>query len=344
MSASVINVSTVRAAQDLPAVVKSNPADFTPNIIGDTKIPIVRTDGTKYDTMEGDTARTVNEIVRVGNYVYAAGIITDVVRPSSGPGTWQKVTYGNIFRFDAATYRLDDTFKPILQGKTTASDPNAILHPTTDGEVFALAANAEGTALYVGGAFRTVNGLAATGIFKWDLQNNALDTSFQPVLYQTKSVPATVYDIKLYNGLLYVASDATMYGAAKVAGSGSQLMTLDPNTGARVDYMSMTISDPILDPAVATRSSGAVRVEKIAISSQQNRLVMIGNFRKVAGAARLQLAMVTLGATNASLASWYPATYMEASTQNTSGTKPQGSKDTPCAKIGFAVHYAKSKD
>lgn len=322
----------VHAAADLPTTVQTNPADFTPNVIGDTKNPIKLSTGEKYDTMAGDTARTVNEILRVGNNIYAAGIITDVVRPSSGPGTWQKITYGNIFRFDATTYRLDDTFKPILLGKTTASDPNAILHPTTDGEVFALAASSDGKYLYVGGAFQTVSGVPATGIFKWDIQANSLDASFNPVLYRTNFLSATVYDIKLHNGLLYVASDATMYGAAKVPGSGSQLMTLDPNTGARVGYMNLAITEPILDPALTTKSSGAVRVEKIAISSQQNRLVMIGNFRKVAGQERLQLAMLSLDVTSASLLSWYPKTYMELTTQNTAGTKPiTPSTSTACS-------------
>jgi hypothetical protein len=163
--------------------------------------------------------------------------------------------------------------------------------PTFDGAVWGLAADATG--LYVGGEFTTVNGVPHRGIAKLDLTTGALITTFASTLN------GNVYDVHLSCGRLYVGGRFTR-----------KLATLDTTTGAQTSYANLGISGTV------AANAGPVGIYRFAINEHAavpcTRLVAIGNFTTVAGQARSRAFMADLGATSATLDSWYyqPLTHM----------------------------------
>lgn len=294
----------VYAAADVP-LVSTNPVDYTPDVLGTWK--------------SGTDFKTVNEYARVGNSMYAGGVVNTVRLANSSI----KYSFWNVFRFDATSGLFDKTFAPVLLGKDGTRET---------GEVFALEPTPDGQYLYIGGKFTSTNGAATTGIVKWNLQTNTRELTFSPQLIRGASTSATVYDIKFVNNRLFVASDATKINGVAT----SPLMSLDPTTGARTSYISASVTEPVIDPSLAVNNpntgkpytSGALRVEKISVNPQGTQAVFIGNFRKVDGTTRLQVAMLTLGATNSALSTWYPGTVMTNTTVQPSGLAYPGT--TPC--------------
>ncbi len=54
-----------------------------------------------------------------------------------------------------------------------------------DGMVGAIEATADGTALFIAGAFSSVNGITRRGILKYDLVNDRIDPTFAPTGMRT---------------------------------------------------------------------------------------------------------------------------------------------------------------
>ena len=124
-----------------PAVVGTNPADFTPNLAADAVTP--------------DPA--VYALAQSGATMYAGGQF-HAIQNSTRTTTYTRF---NLVAFNATT------------GAVTSFTPNF------NGFVWALAAS--GSSLYVGGEFSTVNGAARRGLAKIDAATGALDPAFKPV-------------------------------------------------------------------------------------------------------------------------------------------------------------------
>ena len=92
------------AAPVLPRIVSSNPVDYTPNIVG----------GDCFTGADPALCRRVNDIARIGNTVYAGGVIGAVRKPD---GT-SAGTYGNALSFDAITGAVNTAFHPTFTGQT----------------------------------------------------------------------------------------------------------------------------------------------------------------------------------------------------------------------------------
>ncbi|QQS18166.1 hypothetical protein IPL68_06040 [Candidatus Saccharibacteria bacterium] len=153
--------------------------------------------------------------MRVGNYMYAGGIVNIVKQPNFPTDN----VFSNIFRFNPGTGVIDTAFKPQLLGKDGTRE---------SGEVYALETSSDGKSLYIGGRFTSVGGAPVTGIVKWNLVTNTRDTSFNPRLTLGVNRPATVYDLKMLNGRLFVASDATHIEVNGTKVNGSALMAIHP--------------------------------------------------------------------------------------------------------------------
>ncbi len=124
-----------------PAVVSANPADTTPHIVLNAP------------------SQDVRAFAQVGSTVYAGGLFNQVQ-------DWARTTtYArqNFVAFDAETGVVSP------------------LDLAFDGRVSAIEATADGTALYISGAFSRVNGLTRRGLVKYDLVNNRIDPTFVPV-------------------------------------------------------------------------------------------------------------------------------------------------------------------
>ena len=204
----------------------------------------------------------VYKFVQVGQTMYAGGSFGSVsTAPGVSPGG--TFTRNNIVAFDPAS------------GVIRSFAPNVA------GEVWALASN--GTSLYVGGTFTTVNGVARRGVAKLDPVTGAVDTAFNANLASGKVTDAAVVGGRLLVG-------GTFPG---------KLRALNLATGANTGYINVAITGTVADNA------GATEVYRFAINPAQTRLVAVGNFTTVAGQSRYRAFMLTLGTSSATLNAWY---------------------------------------
>jgi hypothetical protein len=205
----------------------------------------------------------VRKFLQVGGTMYAGGSFGSVsTAPGVSPGG--TFTRNNIVAFNATS----GVIQPFA--------------PNVAGEVWALAAN--GTSLYVGGTFTTVNGVARRGIAKLDAASGAVDTAFNANLASGRVTEAAVVGGRLLVG-------GTFPG---------KLRALNLATGANTGYINVAITGTVADNA------GPTEVYRFAVNPAGTRLVAVGNFTTVAGQSRSRAFMLNLGAT-VMLNAWYYA-------------------------------------
>lgn len=230
-------------------VVSADPVDHTPQL--------VKTDGVPRPH--------VDAIALSGNAVYAGGLFDTVSKDGAS------LSRVNVVAFDGATGAVSTTFMPRIEG----------------GQVWALAADPVTNSVYVGGAFKTVDGVKRAGLAKLDAATGARDTLFKP--------PFT-------NGQVKDLEIATIAGKKRLivgANAGKRLMSLDPATGAHDGYLDAAITEAI------PGAWGKVGIYQIAIDPSATHLVATGNFLKVDGISRRGFLMLDLNATGDSLSTWY---------------------------------------
>lgn len=171
----------------------------------------------------------------------------------------------NLFSFDVATGQPTDWA------------------PQVNGEVFRTLYVAP--YLYVGGSFTVADGVQERLVrYRVDSGTPVIDDTWHP-----ERVGAAVSDLERVQGRLIVA------GAFK-----KKLIALDPSTGEDTGYLDLPITG-----SVKRNGAGPVEVYRIAVNPAGTRLVGIGNFTTVGTASRTRAFMLDLGATSATVASWY---------------------------------------
>ncbi len=229
------------------AVVSENPVDFTPNVVATTAVG----------------HPIVNAISQTGSRMWAGGHFERV----ENSGRTQQYTRNNLVVFDANTGAVSS------------------IAPSFDGAVWAV--KTAGSSVYVGGDFRTVNGVTRPALVKLNATTGAVDTAFKAPF-----TGGRIDQIKWRSGRLIVGGSA-----------GKKLLALDPATGADTGYLNLAITDPI------PNAWGTVSVYDFAIDPAGTRLVATGNFQKVNGQVRTRAFMVDLGTTTGSLAPWYYSSF-----------------------------------
>ncbi|MEL7209071.1 MAG: hypothetical protein AAGK32_12720, partial [Actinomycetota bacterium] len=126
-------------------------------------------------------ADRVHDFAQIGNTVYVAGTFSGVRPSQHGAVTYQ----GNLAAFDAVTGELIPGFAP---------DVNST--------VYSLAVAPDGSSLYAGGAFTSVNGQNHVRIAKLDPVTGAPDTAFD-----SDAGGGSVRSIVYRNGSLYVGGN-----------------------------------------------------------------------------------------------------------------------------------------
>lgn len=179
----------------------------------------------------------------------------------NGPRNTQYLR-SNVFAFDATTGALNQDFTPDVDG-------------------IVWSAVSDGTSVWIGGAFRTVNGQARSTLAKLDLATGELDPAFRPSLKGGR-----ITDMELNAGQLVVAGTIQR-----------RLMSVDPTTGATTGYISNTVEGRL-------PNSDAAQVFKFDISDDGQHLAAVGNFTAVDGAARPRMFLLDLGATRSTLSAW----------------------------------------
>jgi hypothetical protein len=284
-AATVVAISLLTPAganPALPALVSSNPVDYTPAIAGNACLS---------DDVADATCRRVRDIARVGDRVYTGGIIDSVTDKTTGATG----TYGNAMMFNARTGAVSTGFRPQFTGATGSLQ---------DGQVHAVERSADGSALWFGGEFKKVDGVTSRGLIRWDVAANRRSTAFNPNI-GADGKTSRVYDAKFVCGRLWVAGDFTNAGGV----NRTALVSLNPTTGAATSEVNLLIG------GTASANSGPTRVTKIAPSPDCKRVVIIGNFTQVANHTRLQVAVVNVNPTTgrALLAPWDSPFHLRAS-------------------------------
>jgi PKD domain len=251
LAGAVAAASPAGAVQTAQAsIVSANPADFTPNVL----------DG------------QVNAIVQIGNEIVIGGTFTQVQQVGAGQPV---LTRDHVAAFDASTGVVSSTFAPAFDGVQG---------------VLSLLPAADGTSLYVGGDFDTLNGSPTPPIVRLDLSTGLPTAGFQPPGFTPKQ--AQVNDMRLVRGQLVIAGEFTKIGAL-VRG---QMASLDADNGAVTAFLSHTFGDPI--------NGGSLGVRKIDATPDGSRLLGIGDFTTVDGQSRPQIFLLDTSGSTAVLSSW----------------------------------------
>jgi hypothetical protein len=217
------------------------------------------------DVLDGQ----VNAVLQMGTKVVVGGSFTQVRRH----GGSQILPRSFLFAFDMNTGAIDTSFVPQL-----------------DRSVETLAPGPDGTSVFVGGDFSTVNGQSYRKLVRLRLADGGIVTSFKA------NAGALVQDLVLRGGWLYVAGKFTTIKSTARSG----LARLDPQTGAVDPNLNLPFTDPL---------RGTLGVPEIDVSPDGSTLVAIGSFSKVAGLDRIQIAMLDVGSTPAAVSSWQTDVY-----------------------------------
>jgi WD40 repeat protein len=164
--------------------------------------------------------------------------------------------------------------------------------PKVDGAVYALAAGASNT-VYLGGAFKTVNGTAERGLTRVSVDSGARISTFTAQINW-----GDVRAMSLSRGWLYAGGTfSAINGTARTA-----LARMNPISGALDTGFDARLTAPGLD---------RTRVEHFDISPDGTKLIAIGALLKSGGADRNQIAMFDVSGAGAALTSWSTDAYKQ---------------------------------
>ncbi|MGZ4710378.1 MAG: hypothetical protein ACXWBN_16710, partial [Acidimicrobiales bacterium] len=188
------------------------------------------------------------------------------------------VTRNYIAAYDLATGALDLGFNPGVVGDHVQS----------------IKASSDGASIFVGGQYNQIGGVARNNLAKLSVSDGTVDPTFNP------SPDSYIKDmaVKADGTALYVGGNFQ-----NIAGQQSQFLAgLDPVTGAMLPDFTMPLSGPTND-----NSEGGTRA--IAISPDQTRLMVIGNFTQIAGQDRPLVAQIDISQHPAVVTSWRTEVY-----------------------------------
>ncbi len=226
-------------------------------------------DSVRLDTVRVESGE-VSDIEVVGNKAYLAGSFTSI---RNATGTAVAQSYLAAFNID--TGLLDTTFKPVI--------PSA---------VDAVEASPSGSALYITGAFNTVNGVAKRKLAKINPTTGATDNAF------TANLNARGTALAVTNNWVYVGGQFTTVNSS----SRSMLAAVNPTTGALDTGFNLPITQGI-------GSGGVLKVAELKLTSDNATLVVAHTGRLVAGQQRVGIAMIdTVGK---SLKTWNTNLYSD---------------------------------
>jgi hypothetical protein len=204
----------------------------------------------------------VSAIVQVGDVVIAGGAFTQALE-DGGAGTGM-LPRSNLAAFDATTGAPLPSWDPVLNGA-----------------VYALALSADGSRLYVGGAFTTVDGSARSRLAAIDVATGTLITTFK-----APSILASVRALAVSGPRLYLGGLFRAVGGL----TRERLAAVDATTGA-------------LDAAWAPAADAGIRT--LVAAPDGARIYAGGDFTTISGQPRKQVA--ALDAVDGSVAAgWHP--------------------------------------
>jgi hypothetical protein len=226
------------------AVVSEDAADWTPDLV----------------PVSGSAKPVAYSVAEAGDQMVVGGRF-GMVDDNSGRATIQ-LARQNVVAFDATDGTVNTGFAPQV-----------------DGQVWSVLS--DGTSVYIGGNFKTVNGTPQPALAKLNLATGALDPTFRSPYRGGR-----VTDMEMHNGRLVVAGTITR-----------KIVALNATTGAPTTYVRQVVGNRL-------PNSDALQVFKFDISTDGKHLVAVGNFLTVDGADRPRAFMLDLDATRSTLSDW----------------------------------------
>ena len=138
-----------------------------------------------------------------------------------------------------------------------------------------LVPSSDGKALYIGGSFKNIDGVARKAIVKYDLVNNRIDTTFN-----APTAGGTVLDAKLVNGRLIVGGTPDQVAPGPRSHDRRRHRLHQPHHRRR-----HRIPNDI------------TKILRFAANPAGTRLVALGNFATINGSARQWAFELSLGST-----------------------------------------------
>ncbi|MDN3444170.1 PKD domain-containing protein [Microbacterium sp. APC 3901] len=215
----------------------------TPKTVTTDALPTVQINGAAWDQ------------VIVGDAVFAAGTFT-TARPAGAAAGTQEVPRNNVLAYDLATGAL----LPFA--------------PDVNGQINSIAASPDGTRLYIGGDFTTVDGQPRNRVAAFDLPAGNLVSAWAP------SVNASVRGI--------IATNTTVY----FTGNFGRVASNDRSRAAAVSSAGELLPwAPVLDN----------RGNDIIVSADEQKVALGGHFTTVNGSSNPGYGMALVDATNGGL-------------------------------------------
>ena len=194
---------------ELPGRADTKPPTPEPLTVSGVPLPTAQIDGVVWSQ------------VVVGNTVYAGGSFSKARPAGAAPGTKQ-VTRTNLLAFDIRTGVL-----------------NASFAPTINGQVLTVTASPDGSLVYIGGQFTSVNGKARNRVAAFATATGALVTSFAP------SASSTVRALTATAATVYIGGDFTAVNGssrprlAAVKAANGSLLPWNPKANDQVRALTM---------------------------------------------------------------------------------------------------------
>ncbi len=224
-------------------------------------------------------------IAEVGSKVFVGGTFT----LAQNPDTSAQLPTPYLFAYDRGTGVIDPVFAPAL-----------------DGQVTAIVASPDGSALYVAGTFKLAGTTKVRNVIKINTTTGALVPGFK-----NPSPNGSVLDLALVGNRLFLAGTFTTVATLPRAG----LASLSATTGEVDEYLKVAVDTNHNWPSGTAKAP--VGVGKLAASPDGSRLVGIGNFKHADGLDRDQVVLIRLGTDNAYVdPDWKTTRYTPACSKN----------------------------